>query len=292
MKALKGLVLSLLIGSAGVNGSAVAGGIPVIDVAHIAETVMSYQQQLRDYKEFLLQTQLIDSQLVQMITDYQQVLTEYRHYLNQIKGLQHQISAGDWAQIVASIAPNYGSFDPGLLPTMDTSSATYHADTRRILETYDLAPMTTTDAVNRYKALGAHTLGTDKTDFIQEEFTHLNRAYERYANQQEVAAANYAALKKFDDEDRVKMAKKIRTLGDESDLATLHLIASQQNMAMKQRKMLGDIQNQQLQTYEPFSAYANSIKQRAYKKELIRLNKIKGKPPQKAGIDNYADLGL
>lgn len=292
MKAIKGLVLSLFIGSAGVNGSAVAGGIPVIDVAHIAETVMSYQQQLRDYKEFLLQTQLIDSQLLQMITDYQQVLKEYGHYLNQIKGLQHQISAGDWAQIVASITPHYGSFDPGLLPTMDTSSATYHADTRRILESYDLAPMTTTDAVNQYKALGAHTLGTDKTDFIQEEFTHLNRAYERYANQQEIVAANNKALEDFDKDKRMELAKYVENLGDESDLATLQAIARQQNIAMEQQKMIGAIQNQQLQTYEPFSAYANSIKQRAYKKELMRLNKIKGRPVQKAGIDNYADLGL
>ncbi|MBZ0100026.1 MAG: hypothetical protein K8F30_13135, partial [Taibaiella sp.] len=93
----------------GIVRPAQAGGIPVIDVVHITETIASYVQQLKDYKELLGQTGLLDSQYLQMLTDYAQVLQEYRHYLNQIKGLKHTLSPTAWKSLLASIAPSYGS---------------------------------------------------------------------------------------------------------------------------------------------------------------------------------------
>jgi hypothetical protein len=227
-----------------------------------------------------------------MLTDYNQVLKEYAHYLNQIKGLHHIISEAEWKELMASIEPYYGSFDPGLLPAMDPTSATYHSDTRAILESYNLAPKTTAETLATYTAMNAGVYGADKFKQIKKDSDRLNRSYERYANQIEVIAYNNKRLEEFDKKKRKKAEEKLEKLKDETDLATLQHIALQQNLAMQQQKLIAEIQNQHLQTYESMSAFADSVEIRARKQEIERLKGIKGTRAVKGGVTDWSELGL
>ncbi|WP_417536644.1 hypothetical protein [Methylophaga sp.] len=282
----KRMIAGLFLAQSLFAGHAVAGGIPVIDVAHIAESVLQYQQQLRDYQEYMIQTGLQDSQLLQMVEDYRQVLREYNHYLNQISGLENALSGGDWDYLIGLVQRNYGSADFGLLATMNADSATYSDDMRTVLGNYGMAPRTTTNVTDDLTAAGV----TDTTRYEQ-NMDQVNRVYSKYSNQQEMVTRNE---KQMADLEVVRTANQnyLEGLGDESDLATMQLIAAQQQMISNQIQVQSTIANQQLQSYEPASVlYANQRAARI-EREAARLTYVQSRTNNEGGYSNYSDFDL
>lgn len=263
-----------------------ATGIPVVDVAHIAETVLQYQQQLRDYREYMIQTGLQESQMMQMLTDYQQVLREYGHYLNQIQGLQNQISASEWEMLIGTVEQFYGSADISVIPSMDYTSPTYQDDVRSVLNEYGLAPKSTDDVITKFESAGV----TDTAAF-QSNMEQANQTYSKYSNQLEMVASNRQQIAKLHGI-RERNKSLLKSLGDESDLATLQQIASQQIMLSNQLEGQATMLNQLLQTYEPPSALYAAQKAKRLENEAARLEAAKDNKPELSGITNWADLGL
>lgn len=270
---------------------AISGGIPVVDVVSIAESIRAYVQQLKDYKELISQTTGIDDQYIQMVVDYNQTLQEYGKYLNQIKGLEASISAGDWSNLTRRIAVNYGSFDPGLIATLDPSLPAYANNVRAILQAYNLAPRLKSAVLTDYTTLGAHSLGTDKTKGIEADFDTMNKEYERYANQQEIVAHNVKELGDVMVE-KANLQTELRGLGAESDLQTLQLMATQQAIAINQQDVMAKIANASLQNYESFSSFRNAGKNKYYKNELKRLGNSTSSPIGNGSLSNFSTLGL
>jgi hypothetical protein len=285
----KTLIASLFSICAVLPVSAVASGIPVVDVAHIAKTVVSYNQQLKDYAEAVTQTALADSQLVQMYQDYSQVLTEYNHYLNQINSLKDQISGTDWDFIMQSVVDEWSSYDLydfGVIPQMDPSSATFDEDLRTILEEYGLAPRATDAVITDFEVMGVADAGLHVANMET-----ANQIYTKYANQNLLAAHNETQLKKLT-ESRVRSQTMLNSLGDESDLATLQFLATQNQMLSEQLSLLTSLVNQQIAVYEPPSVEtANSINA-AVAYEQKRLSEATGYSISNAGYDGFSSFGL
>ncbi|AUZ86191.1 type IV secretion system protein [Methylophaga nitratireducenticrescens] len=282
----KRMIAGLILAQSLFSGHAAATGIPVVDVAHIAESVLQYQQQLRDYQEYMIQTGLQDSQLLQMVEDYRQVLREYNHYLNQISGLENALSGGDWDYLISIVQRNYGSADFGLLATMDADSATYSDDMRSVLGNYGMAPRTTTNVADDLAAAGVADTASYEQDMDQ-----VNRVYSKYSNQQEMVSRNEVELGKLE-QDRAANKLMLESLGDESDLATMQLIAAQQQLLSNQVQVQSTIANQQLQSYEPNSVlYANQRAARI-EREAARLTYVQSRTNTEAGYSNYSDLDL
>ena len=111
-----------------------ASGFPVVDIAHISQSIVGYVQELADYVEAIQQTALNVSQLTQMITDYTQVLQEYEHYLDQIRQLQDVISGDQWDELLTTVERDLAEIsDISLTQILDPADADYETDLRDIL---------------------------------------------------------------------------------------------------------------------------------------------------------------
>ncbi|NWA64062.1 hypothetical protein HX773_24500 [Pantoea sp. B9002] len=93
----KKLIACMIVAGMGLtNINAQASGIPVVDLASIAQAIQSYQQQILDYDQLLEQTGLDTSQLNQLYTQYKQILINYDQMLREAEGLKDKVSKKDW----------------------------------------------------------------------------------------------------------------------------------------------------------------------------------------------------
>ena len=289
-----------------------AAGAPVIDILNLAESIVIYVQdlvgygqeladyatQLKDYAEQAYQSALQGSQLVQMYKDYKQVMVEYdqlmkeyNHYVNQLRGIKNFVSNAEWDYFLDKVTAKYGRSNFAVAATMDTTKSAYPDDLRKLLQNYALAPMKPADAITAFNKFNIKKSSANGTKDIEDEFTEMNKDYERYATQQEMVAISDNQLEEVEKR-RIAIDDKLKSLGDESDLATLQLMATQQSLLLKQQRHLGTISNAKLQHYESLSSYAQSLKIKGYEKELKRLNRVKARNVKKSGVTNFADLGL
>lgn len=84
---MKRCLLAILI-SAALSGQALATGVPVADGVQIAGQIRELSQGLRNYDQYLQQTGLSNSQLLQAYKDYDQMLTEYKQVLREAQRLK------------------------------------------------------------------------------------------------------------------------------------------------------------------------------------------------------------
>ncbi len=263
-----------------------ASGFPVVDIAHISQSIIGYIQELADYVESLSNTALSTNQLTQMITDYTQVLQEYDDFLHQIRDLRGVISAGQWNDLMATIDRDMAQMsDFTLTSTLDPSDPDYATDLRDLLILEgDMAPRETDDILDIYR----NDLNVPNSELAEMEIRiqRMQKAYFRYAAQQENVSLDRQA--------RDDMAKKIRNtgialsmLGEKSDLATLQMMAHIQLMQMEQNEMAMRQREVALQHYEPTSVVIGQQKIQSMNREAEKQKKAINKPNTGVGYDNF-----
>lgn len=272
-------VLVLVLGTSGVR----AGGIPVIDAASIAESVKQYMLLLQEYSELVTQTGLETQQLAQLIDQYAQTLREYQHYLNQIKALKYYISEKEWQQLMRDIDlyyRYYGKGDMSTIPTMNRESSTYEGDVDAVYSRYGYIPRDPKVIEAEARALGIRS-GRMMTD--------INREWSLYQKQKDRARMVSANEKKAQERDEnLKMLNDaITQLDNASDLATLQLMATQNQVLLNQMNSLLRSHNQHMLLMESQEELRAARKAEARDQEFKRLSEREqfqgGKAIQKWG---------
>ncbi|MDR4483980.1 MAG: type IV secretion system protein [Nitrospirales bacterium] len=265
------MVLSVGVGVATVPAPAKASGIPTVDIAQIVQSLTSYITDLQGFSELIIQTGLEESQLASLLQQYTQTLREYKSYLNQLRSLQEFISAPDWAALIKIVVQSpYGKEVLGQIPLLDPEGPDYNKEVRQRAGEYGPVPQETESVVEGYT-----DLGVDAGDLAHIEAYNdgLNQNFSKYAQQMNIVTRNQKAIEEREEKVNEYM-DNILNLGDESDLATLQLMASQQNLAGHQREAILRTLNQMQLTYEsPSTALAN---RRAgfVDQEIERLKKV------------------
>lgn len=264
-----------------------ASGIPTVDVAQIAQSLTSYIQDLTFYQETLIQTGLENSQLASLLAQYAQTLQEYKHYLHQIQSLQAFISEPDWRVLMKIVVKSpYGQKALAQIPLLKPDDPGYEKDVRNVAGEYGPVPEETADVVNAYTALGVKP---GDLKHIEAYNDGLNQNFAKYTQQMNMVSGNDKAIEERR-ETIEEMGKKVRNLGDESDLATLQMMATQQNFGAQQREASMELFNQWMLTYEsPSTALANR-RAGMVDQEIERLKKVHGNSTNfKLGRDRWAD---
>ncbi|MCA9457287.1 MAG: hypothetical protein KC587_11540 [Nitrospira sp.] len=263
-----------------------ASGIPTVDVAQIAQGLTSYIQDLTFYQEALIQTGLENSQLASLLAQYAQKLQEYKHYLHQIQSLQAFISAPDWAVLMKIVVKSpYGQKALAKIPLLKPTDPGYEKDVRNAAGEYGPVPEETADVVGQYMALGVKP---GDLKHIEDYNDGLNQNFAKYVQQMNIVSGNQVAIEERE-EKLNKYMDKVLSLGDESDLATLQMIASQQNLAGYQQEATIRTLNQMMLTYEsPSTALANR-RAGMVDQEIERLKKVHANSTNfKLGRDRWA----
>ena len=265
------VVLSVGVGVATVPAPAKASGIPTVDIAQIVQSLTSYITDLQGFSELIIQTGLEESQLASLLQQYTQTLREYKSYLNQLRSLQEFISAPDWAALIKIVVQSpYGKEVLGQIPLLDPEGPDYNKEVRQRAREYGPVPQETESVVEGYTDLGVEA---DDLAHIEAYNDGLNQNFSKYAQQMNIVTRNQKAIEEREEKVNEYM-DNILNLGDESDLATLQLMASQQNLAGHQREAILRTLNQMQLTYEsPSTALAN---RRAgfVDQEIERLKKV------------------
>ena len=137
---------------------------------------------------------------------------------------------------------------------------------------------------------GYTDLGVDAGDLAHIEAYNdgLNQNFSKYAQQMNMVSRNEKAIK--DRRGRIEeMGSKVRSLGDESDLATLQMMATQQNFGAQQREASMELFNQWMLTYESPSAALANRRADMVDQEIERLKKAHADSTNhKLGRDRWA----
>lgn len=265
------VVLSVVVGVGMVPSVAKASGIPTVDVAQIVQGLTSYINDLQGFQELIIQTGLEESQLASLLQQYAQTLLEYKSYLNQLRSLQEFISTPDWAALVKIVVESpYGKEILGQIPLLKPDDPGYKDEVRQRAGEYGPVPQETAVVLEGYEALGV-----DAGDLTHMEDYNdgLNQNFAKYTQQMNIVSRNDAAIKGRE-EKLNEYGDNLRNLGDESDLATLQMIASQQNLAGHQQEATIRALNQMMLTYEsPSTALANR-RSEMVDQEIERLKKV------------------
>lgn len=243
-----------------------ASGFPTVDIAALIQRILGYVTQLSDYASQLTSEMTQISQLMQLYEDYTQTLREYEHFLNQVRSMRSFISDADWNDLMAAMAPYYGTSDYAVVPTMDPDSGTFDNDVRALLNQYTTVPRTEADFDARLASIDL-----DSDDF-RDTNTQLSAAYSRQMDVYRQVSRN--------EEDAVERDTRIEglnnvieNLGDESDLATMQTMATALGMLLMQQQSAIRLQNQQLLNTELPSAQRAARKAGMLDREIDRLEK-------------------
>ena len=288
----KPFVVMLIIGCVWVTStlSTLASGIPTVDVAAIAQQLTSYTTQLLEFQEALAQTGLGQSQLAQMLIDYEQTLREYKSYLNQIRGLQRIIDQADWKKILKIIVESpYGQEILAEIPLLKPDDPDYKEQVRDRMGEYGTYPKRTDEVIEDVTDLGV--TGDEATPFVEYN-QRLEKQFSKFAQQNNMVSVNRKHMAERTDKLN-EYALEITELGDESDLATLQFMASQQNLFGHQMEANTLAVNQLLLNYESPSNAHMQQKAKMLDDEIDRLKRVHERGTiQPAGKSSFAKPGF
>lgn len=224
-----------------------ATGIPVVDVAHITQTLVGYALSLNEYAEMIAQGLIEASELAQLVDSYKQKLIEYDSYLNQLRALRDVVDIAVWQDLLNAVATiDYGNLDISLIPELDPEDEDYTRDLIRLVSENNTVPYMTDHVINSMGNLGAAQKMKNK---IGRTNSRLKKKHRVYENQLSSVALNKLASDKR--MEAIQEAKNdLSDLGEESDLATLQMIASQQILQAQQNEALVKVMNDLLMNYE------------------------------------------
>ncbi len=243
-----------------------ASGFPVVDIASIAQAVTDYMNQLLHYEELMAQTVLNESQLAEAIRLYEQTMREYDHMLRQMEGLKSRIDKRQWQQIYARYGHIINSY-PGMKPDFD---ATRWVKVNRDLENLYYRAGRLGDIEDDLASLG----------YDSKSLQHITEtARQSYAREQ-LAVGQTMFVEDMVDELEVQMerygdvASKRASLGPEDHLATLQVMAEQNELVIEALQQQNAINNAQLQ-------YSNQLESHYFSNQNLgrraTLNEVKAR---------------
>lgn len=216
-----------------------ASGFPVVDIASVAQAVADYSNQLLQYTEQMQQTILEQSQLAQLISTYEQTMTSYYHMLSQMQGLQRLISKRDYMAIMKRFS-NVIDMYPGNAP--DFKSKEWIAKGKDLSRMYNRV----SDARDLEDAIRAIPFDA-KSQEIQETAAQQANTMDQMAVGQSLFSEGMNDELLTNVERAGEVATKRRSLGPEDHLATLQLMAEQNELTIESDQQANAIANAQLQ---------------------------------------------
>ena len=216
-----------------------ASGFPVVDIASIAQAVSDYSNQLLQYTEQMQQTILEQSQLAQLIAQYEQTMTSYYHMLSQMQGLQRLISKRDYMAIMNKFS-NVVDMYPGNTPNFQSKEW--------IAKGKDLSRMYNRVADARDLETAIRAIPFDgKSAELQETAAAQANTMDQMAVGQSLFSESMNDELLTNVERAGEVADKRRSLGPEDHLATLQLMAEQNELTIESDQQANAIANAQLQ---------------------------------------------
>ena len=216
-----------------------ASGFPVVDIASVAQAVADYSNQLLQYTEQMQQTILEQSQLAQLISTYEQTMTSYYHMLSQMQGLQRLISKRDYMAIMKKFS-NVIDMYPGNAP--DFKSKEWIAKGKDLSRMYNRV----SDARDLEDAIRAIPFDA-KSQELQETAAQQANTMDQMAVGQSLFSEGMNDELLTNVERAGEVATKRRSLGPEDHLATLQLMAEQNELTIESDQQANAIANAQLQ---------------------------------------------
>lgn len=216
-----------------------ASGFPVVDIASVAQAVADYSNQLLQYTEQMQQTILEQSQLAQLIATYEQTMTSYYHMLSQMQGLQRLISKRDYMAIASKFS-NVIDMYPGSAPDFKTKE--WIAKGKELSRMYERV----SDARDLESTIRAIPFDA-KSQERQEVAAEQANTMDQMAVGQSIFSESMNDELLTNVERANEVAIKRQALGPEDHLATLQLMAEQQEVAIENAQQANAIANAQLQ---------------------------------------------
>ncbi|BBW89489.1 hypothetical protein ABNL11_004977 [Klebsiella pneumoniae] len=263
---MKRCLLAIIVAAA-LSGQVHAIGIPVLDATQVAGQLRELSQGLRDYEQYLKQTALSNSDLLEAYKRYNQMLSDYKQVLREAEALKTQLQ-GVNLQTFLNDLKNIDLYDPRYASGDDANVGSKPWD----------------DAVERNKLLN----GWGMSD---EEWSEMNAAIPYTSNDRERAKSIFQYRKRkaemairqdiaagnFDDNitDQAVEAQKtkdaLETLGDNDTLATQQLIARQQQLIIEQNLNMQAQQNTDFKMSNQIANdyFNNMAKERARKEKSM-----------------------
>ena len=245
-----------------------ASGFPVVDIASVAQAVADYSNQLLQYTEQMQQTILEQSQLAQLISTYEQTITSYHHMLSQMQGLQRLISKRDYMAIMKKFS-NVIDMYPGNAP--DFKSKEWIAKGKDLSRMYSRV----SDARDLEDAIRAIPFDA-KSQELQETAAQQANTMDQMAVGQSLFSEGMNDELLTNVERAGEVATKRRSLGPEDHLATLQLMAEQNELTIESDQQANAIANAQLQYSNQmpahFFAQQNLARQATLKETEQALN--------------------
>lgn len=289
MKNVKALFLCfvLIFGGQAYSPKVEAGGIPVIDVSNLFQTIQQYLQQIKEYQEALAQTALQGSQLAQLYTDYQQVLTEYQTLMRQVESIRGYLSQDALDILNQEINRAYERVGISVIPTIDPQDPSYNDDVRAILHENGLAPRETEEVLAEFRSLGATD---EELATIKMQMDASNQSFSNSLTEHKRKSAMHHKLNLLDE--KVKQHLEADdSFGDESQLATLQSMNRKLTTLAEQGQIEATIANEKSDG-QSLTEFVQNNRAKAIEKELKRLKSVQNRQVKNGGYSNFSDLGL
>ncbi len=236
-----------------------ASGFPVVDIASIAQSVTGYMQQLSDMQEQLNQLSALDNQRI--------------------------ISNADWNKLLKQTIAYYGKGDFSTIPNLRVSSPTFTGDLDTVLRQTHHLPRPESEVTNDYQAM----TGTAPSAEFRAQMNRIYKGYDKYKDVQAEVAKNAE-----NSENRKLIinsyANVVRNLGDESDLATLQTMASQNQIMFDQNEASIQVLNQILQQQGAAEAERHAREAARIDREISRLQRATSTTAPLMGRSRWGEL--
>jgi hypothetical protein len=266
MRALKKFAVSLLVSTTVASSASWATGFPTVDIANLISQVTQYASQLEQYGTQLEQKAIEMANLTQAINQYQQMLVDYNHYLTLVRGLKDYVDTNTLNEMLKGIDidPSRDPFSPGFNATIytDAGMVSTNNELKRFYQRSRSMGEMTTDlaAIGNPRGMTSDTQRKfEKSELsvlqANDSKSNLNEIYERSLETVELQKALNAVTSK-----------------PESQVATLQLIATQNQAVMNNLQTIAKINNQNMN-------YANQLTNEIYSNQAaiadIEIQRLK-----------------
>ncbi len=235
-----------------------ASGFPVVDIASIA----------------------------QLVIEYEQMMKEYETYLNQVTGLMDKFPGQDWSQLASQTSAYYGSGSLSTLASSPVSESSYQANLDKILQSYGAYVPPSKQTNQSWQDVGVamtpENLLSKQSALNEQNATRQRDIYQQVSTNQDQSNKRRDVI--------TQHARMLSGLSNESDLATMQLMASQNQVVMDQLESLNTEINQMMLSQE--SAHAMQAEHDSYaaQQEINRLQKEISTTPTPMGRDSWGKL--
>lgn len=250
-----------------------ATGFPTVDIAQVMQNIMEYEQELTAYSTQIEQKAIQVSQLTQAINTYQQLLTDYNHYLTLTRGLKDYIDSNSLNSIAKAALwddannPFSGSFDP----TIYTSSGMVNIN-NELKRIYNRSRQLS-NMDSDITSIGGSTELNNRAQFSYERSQLAATQTQQVETNAEEINKNIATNDELED--------ALNSVQDtpESQVATLQLMATQNQAIQANLQTIAKISNQQLNYSNQLPGAVFGSLAKSEDAEITRLKNAHDNPP-------------